>query len=111
MLIACVQEWPELGEQINLKVKNYLSDEESRHKRNCPSIGDFLPLLTVSHYSWINLSVPIVKETLARNVLWVLKAHPVILDWYHQPNVPVETERIRLQKTFEASRTSLRLLM
>jgi len=111
MMIACVQEWPELREEIDFKIKSFLSDEEMRHKRNCPSIGDFLPLVTVSHYSWINLAVPIVKETLARNVLWVLKAHPVIIDWYHKTDIEEATERLRLEKTFESSRTSLRLLM
>lgn len=109
ILIAAVEEFPYLREEINERVKNFILDERARHKKVCPSIGDLLPQLTVSNYTWKHLSLPVVKETMIRNVLWIAKKHPSLAKISEQYNPETEESRVRL--SFAASKTSLRLIM
>jgi len=110
LLIALIEEFPSLGESVNKRISKFLSHEDYRHKREVPSLGDFLPLLSISKYSWSNVAVPVVRETMTRNVLWISKAHP-------QLAVAEEIDTIsgrdmsRARQSFDASRTSLRFIM
>jgi len=88
---------------------NFISDERNRHKKVVPSLGEFIPLLTISKYTWETLALPIVKETMTRNVLWIAKAFPIL--GAVDENPLSDAELVRPKKSFEASRTSLRLIM
>lgn len=108
LLIAIVQEFPALRLEINERVKNFILDETQRHKKVCPSIGDMLPQLTISDYTWKHLALPVVKETMIRNVLWIAKKHPQLA---HLTAYVPQNEDIRVHLSFAASKTSLRLIM
>jgi hypothetical protein len=109
MLLAIVDKYPHLRTVINNRIKNFIIKEENRHKRVVSSLGDFLPLLTVSEYNWKQLASPVLKETFDRNVLWITKVHPELAT--ARPEYDEEKERERAEKSFKAVNVSLRLLM
>jgi len=108
-LIAFVEEYPDLLDEINDRVKRFITREDERHKDKCPSLGDFLPLLSISKYRWSSLAIAVVKENLTRNVLWIIKANPQLGKINTEYDVVIE--RNRTTKSFESTRTSQRLLM
>eukprot|EP01080_Neovahlkampfia_damariscottae_P011895 gene11895-5301_t len=112
LLIALIEEFPQLLDIIESKIKLFLNDPYSRRKIETPSIGEFLPLLTVSEsFTWKDISIPVLQETLARNYLWVKKnsgnnyniSYPNLKD-----KLTIQTERISL--FFQHSKVSLSLL-
>lgn len=110
LLIALITEYPELKKQIDEKIKSFIENPKSRRKGVVPSMGDFLPLLTVSSYSWKDVAVPVIQEVLIRNIFWIFQelgdVAPLLKD--------KEKEKSRIQrdiKFFSASKTSLRLIM
>lgn len=68
-----------------------------------------MPLLTISSYTWGDVAVPVVKETLIRNVLWITKQYPALSKVSKEFHANEEEKRSKF--SFTASRTSLRLIM
>ena len=102
---------PSLVARVEGKVAEFIRHERSRTKNETPSLGDFIPLLAVSEkYSWEDVRSAYVQENLDRNALWVIKKFPR----FRNPDrgyVQGSVNKDRLDKTFEANLTSLRLLM
>jgi stress response protein SCP2 len=95
-----------LQNHVENRISDFVHVAECRHKSQCPSLGDFLPLLLVSNqYTWKHVAAPYFDESMTRNVLWICKAHPSLASTTgpDDPN--------RLTKTFEAIRVGARLLM
>jgi hypothetical protein len=91
-----VDRYPELTAYINRQVSNFVKDEHYRTKRVTPSLGEFLPLLTVSNLSWKDIAKAYLSENFDRNVLWTLKKYPE-LETLESDSISWE----RLNKTFE----------
>lgn len=53
---------------------SFITDHSARHKDNKPNLGEFLPLLSVSYYTWDDVKKCVVQETLDRNSLWLMLA-------------------------------------
>jgi hypothetical protein len=65
LLMALVEEFPELKKSVETKIETFISEPNSRRKQTLSSIGDFLPLLTVSEkFSWKDVALPVIQETL-----------------------------------------------
>lgn len=109
MLLAIVDRHPHLKQVIETRIKNFIVKPDCRHKKEVPSLGDFLPLLTVSNYSWHHLATPVLRETFVRNVLWISKANKDL--GLVDPEYDSEKEQVRAQKSFATAQVSLRLLM
>jgi len=104
LLLSILRQYPGLQTQVERKIGAFLRDEESRNKKACPNIGEFLCLLAVSkRYTWDDVSRAILKETLDRNASWAIDKFPILA----RPGIEAET---RLEKTFKASIVSIRLL-
>ena len=90
---------------MELKLRNFMDDEQTRHKDVVPNLGEFMCLLSVSdEFTWDELAIPILEETFDRGVLWLVKAYPQMAHLLS----PVDE---RIEKTWETSRVSRQLLM
>merc|ERR1711959_570362 len=106
LLLMLKQRMPALSSVIEKRISDFIENEEMRTKEAVPNLGEFLCLLSASDkYTWDDIALPVLNETLDRNVLWLLKAHPHLVS----PSVCGEKERVRL--ALKASEVSRRLLM
>ncbi|KAH8650595.1 hypothetical protein BGZ60DRAFT_389069 [Tricladium varicosporioides] len=109
LLLCMATEQPSIVQSANSKIAKFMSGETS--KEFCPNLGHLLVATLISDY---DLSPPviraIIKETIIRNAVWVLDkkgANMPELAYMEKS----EVSQYRLMKTFEASKTSYRLLM
>merc|ERR1712048_248163 len=109
---ACVDAY-DLHAEVSRRLARFLEKEDHRSKTQVPSLGDFIPLLSVckeNEFSWDVMAKPLLEESFDRNVLWVCKAHPAFALPKH--NVLGEgADEERLQNTLEAKKISQRLYM
>merc|ERR1712193_363855 len=99
------QRMPALSGVIEERIKDFIDREEMRTKEAVPNLGEFLCLLSASDkYTWDDIALPVLNETLDRNVLWLLKAHPHLVS-------ASANEEERVRRALKASEVSRRLLM
>mmetsp|Transcript_56541 Transcript_56541/g.143008 ORF Transcript_56541/g.143008 Transcript_56541/m.143008 type:complete len:1723 (+) Transcript_56541:60-5228(+) len=104
LLLSILRQYPSLQVRVERKIGAFLRDEESRAKKACPNMGEFLCLLAVSKkYTWDDVSKAVLKETLDRNASWAIDKFPILA----RPGIDAQ---VRLEKTFKASIVSIRLL-
>ncbi|PRP81326.1 hypothetical protein PROFUN_04561 [Planoprotostelium fungivorum] len=109
LFIAMVQEHPQLKPSIDKRLRDFAGKEECRVKSEMPSLGDFLPLLSVSDsVKWRDLCWVYLNEVFDRNVLWIGKEDATLVTG---PLDGPPVDQNRLKKTFEAVRVSLRLTL
>lgn len=109
LLLCVATEQPSIVQDANQKIKNFLDGKTD--KQSVPNLGHLLVMVLVADVQVTEeLTKAIVKETITRNVVWMLDSRGA-----NMPELSfMETDAIseyRLQKTFEAGRTSYRLLM
>ena len=73
ILLFLASKHPGLAALANSKVNRFLESKNGTHKKVTPSLGEFLPLLCLSKKGWDACKWAYVRESLARNVRWVLK--------------------------------------
>ncbi|OHF01643.1 hypothetical protein CORC01_03133 [Colletotrichum orchidophilum] len=109
LLLCLVTANPQLVTDANNKIKRFMSGKTS--KVSCPNLGHLLVYLLISDIDMTEaMRKAIITEAITRNVVWMLDRRG--------SNMPelsyLEPDRVsgyRLKKTFEANRTSYRLLM
>merc|ERR1712193_212017 len=105
LLLMLKQKMPELSNEIEKRIKDFIENEDKRTKDAVPNLGEFLCLLSASDkYTWDDIALPVLNETLDRNILWLLKAHPHLVS----PSCRGD-ERVR--SALKTSEVSRRLLM
>ena len=75
LLILFAEKYPKIREYANNTIKNFISDENCRTKKVVPSLGEFLPLLTISSFTWNQVAKGYLDENLDRNVRWIIQKH------------------------------------
>mmetsp|Transcript_28826 Transcript_28826/g.32313 ORF Transcript_28826/g.32313 Transcript_28826/m.32313 type:complete len:679 (+) Transcript_28826:102-2138(+) len=103
-LLYFAKKYPSLIGLANNQIGSFLKCEEARIKRATPNLGLLLVSLTLSQKGWDSLMKPLVMEVFDRNVRWNLQKDPSLGNHF----LP---DADRLDKTFAATITSLRLLM
>jgi ubiquitin-protein ligase len=109
LLLCIATEDPTIITSANLKVQQFLRGP--RHKDSFPNLGHLLVAALISDDGLTqDVAFHIIKEAVVRNVVWMLdvKGAGMAELAYLEPS---GTSEYRLAKTFEASRTSYRLLM
>ncbi|KAK4554746.1 hypothetical protein LTR86_008248 [Recurvomyces mirabilis] len=111
LLIVMATDRPKIAEEANAHIKRFLDRE--RDTSACPNLGHLLVALLIADTSTSNpveLTKAIIKEAVTRNVVWMLDARGANMPElsYMEPS---DTSPYRLQKSFEASKTSYTLLM
>jgi hypothetical protein len=107
LLILFCEKYPDLMRKVNEIVGNFIQSDSSRNKRAVPDLGEFMALLSVSSYSWEDVSTAYLTETFVRNVRWVVQKYPELNTY--TPNTVVDKNR--LSKTFLSSITSMQLML
>jgi len=105
LLIMLKSKHHELGDLVERRIGEFIEREDRRTKEHIPNLGEFLCLLSVSdRFTWDDIGVAVLEETFDRNVLWLLRAHPNLLD---------EGAGLgdRLRKTLKTSTVGRRLVM
>jgi len=105
-MISFAAKHPQQVEQINNKIIKFRVSVENRSKAVLPSLGEFLPLLTISSLAWKDIAVPYMREAFIRNVRWYTKECYQLAAQEPLPAV----ENIRASKTFELTKVSRHLL-
>jgi len=107
LLLFFVKKYPELQKKVNSIARNFCNSEENRTKDVVPSLGEFLPIVSVSdEVSWKDICMPYLLENFDRNALWTIKKYPYLGE--------IEATAInkeRIEKTFDATQVSIKLLM
>ncbi len=71
LFLALAAELPYIQRTVEDRVHSFVISERNREKDSTPSLGEFIPLLLVSkRYSWAQVRPMLLREVLARNVLW-----------------------------------------
>ncbi|KAI2462933.1 hypothetical protein F4781DRAFT_157150 [Annulohypoxylon bovei var. microspora] len=109
LLVCLATDDPTLVEHANSLLRNFMNGKQS--KADCPNLGHLLVALLISDIEVTEeLTKAIIIEAITRNVVWLLDrkgAHMPELSYIE----PAPVSAYRLNKTFEGSRTSYRLLM
>jgi len=109
ILLEFVTRYPELQDAVNTKARQFIEDDNNRHKSATPNLGEFLPLIAVSsQVSWDDAAIPYIEENFNRHVLWTIKRFPKLSTVRRLS--PGQVDRDRISKTFTANIISLRLL-
>jgi ubiquitin-protein ligase len=107
-LLLCLAT-PAVVQSANGTLQAFLSGQTS--KTACPNLGHLLITVLISDTEMTQeLTMAIIKETVIRNVVWMLDARGAGMSELSYMEASAVSE-YRLQKTFEASKTSYRLLM
>ncbi|KAK3724788.1 hypothetical protein LTR37_000836 [Vermiconidia calcicola] len=109
VLLCLAIEQPGVAKDANNMIKAFLDGK--RDKKSVPNLGHLLVMVLISDTDVTDeLTRAIVKEAITRNVVWMLDVRG-----QNMPELSfVETDATsdyRLQKTFDAGKTSYRLLM
>jgi hypothetical protein len=103
MLLYYSRVYPSIEQMANKQVDDFIASEQARHKKKTPDLGNLLVCLTLSGKGWQFIWKPFILEMFCRNVRWVLR---------EKPSLGFQCgELYRLNETFPAVKTSLRLLM
>jgi len=111
LLGACVRAYGLEGEVRDRLLA--FRDPRKRTKAEEPSLGDFLPLISVSGQPascWAALAQPILEETFDRNVLWACRDNPGFAAAENN-QLRQGADARRLAATFATTKVSKRLLM
>lgn len=124
LLVCLATDRPGIAESAKAWISRFMAGE--RDKQACPNLGHLLVALLISDISQTppehgagnesgiskteELTKAIIKEAVTRNVVWMLDSRGAGMAElsYMEPSAISD---YRIQKTFEASKTSYRLLM
>jgi hypothetical protein len=71
---------PALLASLRAKVVNFVAHPHKRGKKNCPSLGELLPLLPLAGVPWHEAVEAVVGEAFVRNARWAIKTCPDLAD-------------------------------
>lgn len=109
LLLCLANEDAEITRAANATIHGFLAGQTS--KSSCPSLGHLLVAALISNAGMTEqLKLAIIKEAVLRNVVWMLDPTGANMPElaYLEPSAVSE---YRLRHTFQASKTSYRLLM
>jgi len=109
LLLCLATEDPRRVRTVNQTIKDFLDGKTS--KTYVPNLGFLLVTVLISDADMtVDLLMAIIRETVTRNVVWMLDKRGA--DMPELCYMEADTiSHYRLQKTFDASKTSYRLLM
>lgn len=111
LLIAFCEKYPEIRFEADSRIYNFIRDENYRIKKVIPSLGEIIPLLGISTFTWNDISANLLAEVFDRNVKWMLLQYPELgrmnelketniskIFQTTDPNNPQEIERLLVKR-------------
>ena len=109
LLLCLAVERKPIAEHANTMITNFLDGKRDKHA--CPNLGHLLIMVLISDTEVTEtLTRAIITEAITRNVVWLLDSRGAGMADLSFMETD-EASDYRLQKTFQASATSYRLLM
>lgn len=106
IFLLCLKRFPELKEAITAQITKFIQSEEARTKENQANLGCILALLTgVDSHKFKEIAEAYFSEQLDRQVLWILKAVPELLNETMEEDVDVNRAKI----VFKSQMTSFQM--
>jgi hypothetical protein len=69
--------FPEIGQELDAKIEQFINDPEKRHKDHTGSLGDLLTFVTLSKkYKIADILPAYLEEQMDRQAFWILKEIP-----------------------------------
>ena len=110
LLLCLATEQPHIVQDANALLSRFMQGHTN--KDECPNLGQLMVAVLISDDGLTqDLAIAIIKEAVLRNVVWMLDPGrgKGMVDLVYTEPTPVSI--YRLQNTFDASKTSYRLLM
>ncbi|KAL9641706.1 hypothetical protein ABK040_007384 [Willaertia magna] len=107
LFLEFIKEYPNLLELINLKIRNFIEDEKTRHKDVTPNLGEILVLIPLSSFTWKDIEKVYIEENFTRNVYWLLNKYEEL----EQESNDEFNDDDRLKFSFETTKISQKILM
>jgi len=117
LLTSLAARWPQILHNATYKLRAFLANPKYRSKACVPDMGEFIVMASLvlgsppaledgrERITWSDLNGPLLEEVFIRNVRWTLKGHPEL------EILENGVSEYRLEKTFQAAKTALRLTM
>jgi len=100
ILLTLNEEFPEVAELAQKRVKNFISSEAYRHKKDTPDLGKLLVMASLCPgLNWKKFQRVMFVECSRRRVLWYLKDCPALASISHD-------DEAYCQRVFELTETS-----
>ncbi|KAK3243807.1 hypothetical protein CYMTET_46556 [Cymbomonas tetramitiformis] len=117
LLLGAIEHYG-LGNEVRRRVVHFNTKPEMREKAECPSLGDWMPLIGVDsqgpadgHAAWLAVARSLIGEILDRQILWICKHDPELAQCLRKSPQNTDADMKLLQGAFQASKVSLRLVM
>jgi hypothetical protein len=95
-----IDKYPEIGEEIDRKIEQFIKEPEKRHKDHTSSLGDLLSFVSISQKYTIQDIMPLyLEEQMDRQAFWILKEIPELDhtdEKYKDKDVVVEEARTEI---------------
>lgn len=95
-----IEKYPEVQEEIDRKIEQFIKEPEKRHKDHMGSLGDLLSYVSVSQkYSISDIMPFYLEEQMDRQAFWILKEIPELDhtdEKYKDKDVVVEEARTEI---------------
>lgn len=116
LLTSLAAHRPDILGHATSKIRRFLAEANFRTKASVPDMGEFIVMASLvlgsvpekgsERITWSrHLNGPLLEEAFTRNVRWALKANPEL------EVLEEGASEYRLEKTFEAGKTALRLVV
>jgi len=105
LFLSILRKFPELQEQVEKQIEEFMSSEAKRSKAFVPNLGEWLCLLSVSKkYSWKDVAALVVRESAVRGRSWGIDKYPELGEEY------LDAKK-RASLCFKSNIVAIRLLM
>ena len=110
LLLCLATADPAIVLSANTMMHNFLNGQTD--KNSIPNLGHLLIAVLISDFDLMReVTMTLIKETITRNVVWMLDKRGAKQPELSYMEAATSTSTYRLKTTFEASKTSYRLLM
>jgi len=73
LFLAFCEKYTDIRKDIDTKIYNFIKNPDYRIKKHIPSLGEIIPMLSVSSFTWNDIAKGLLSEIFDRNVIILKK--------------------------------------